>query len=243
MARTRSDSTEKGPHAEYGARFQRALESAKLWNKTYEEIGKLLDVSGTTVGNLLNGKKLPSSELSIKIARLTHTNIDWLMTGRGELSDAEPKSGAEITNIAFLSDRVGKIPLISMDQAKQWCRPVGVTEGADRNIEYISSPIEHSGDAFCVRVVGGLMDDGTREGYPDGSIAQFEPCQDADHDDDVLIDGPNGNTIFRRIMDTGEGRFLVAINPDVPNRITQMSDGARVFARCTGHIIYKAKKR
>lgn len=76
----------KGPYWAIGQRLKAALDRKSLGGKSYVEIGKKLgNVSHTTIGNWINGKKLPKSEHLLMLATELNISIDWLLTGQGEM--------------------------------------------------------------------------------------------------------------------------------------------------------------
>lgn len=135
-----------------------------------------------------------------------------------------------------------KIPLISFAQVSERCGPVDPYELSDVE-RYINSQLDHSDSAFCVKITGDSMDDGTRDGYPDGCLAQFEPNKKPLHGDDVLVRMSDGTTAFKQLQITAQGSYLVDLNPDFPNRITEMQDDAIICAVCTGYIVEKRRHR
>lgn len=79
---------------DYGRR-QRPIRSV-----TQVEIGRVLDVSGVTVGNWEAGKNDPGVPMLNRLAELYGVNDVWLMTGKGAMRDdsGEGGQGAERTN-------------------------------------------------------------------------------------------------------------------------------------------------
>ncbi len=62
---------------------------------SYASIGRRFQVSPTFIGDMLNGRKLPSTETGIRIAVDTGVAYEWLMTGRGPIKVEQ--GGAEGT--------------------------------------------------------------------------------------------------------------------------------------------------
>lgn len=88
-------------YPEFAERMRCALNEAGITG-SYKEIGKRLGVTPTTVGNLVNGIKLPSMDTAIHIAMVTGVSVDWLMTGKGEKRPR--KAAEELLDIGDLSD-------------------------------------------------------------------------------------------------------------------------------------------
>lgn len=230
-----------GKHIAFGRRLQAALDHAGI-KGSYERLGREFDVSSTTIGNLLNGHKLPSTELAIKLAKRTGVNIDWLLTERGSISDPMQVAESMDSNVYGVRGSLGKVALIDLSDTAEWCAVVNPYESVKPE-RHIFTSIEHSDRAFFVRIAGSSMDDGSKEGYPDGCLAQFEPSEKATHDDDVLVQIAKDKIIFRNLQVTDDGKFLVAKNPDFPNRIVEFPSSAKVIAICKGCLIERIKHR
>lgn len=83
MARSRENAA--GPYIDFGKRFSRALNESGLSGLSYKELAKKFKVTAPSIGNWINGDKLPSMDSAITIAVVTGVSVDWLMTGRGSI--------------------------------------------------------------------------------------------------------------------------------------------------------------
>lgn len=237
MTRTRRPPT--GPHKEFALRFREALDKAGM-NCSQEQIGKIFNVSQVSAASWLSGEKLPSRDNALKISKKLKVSTDWLLSGKAEAE------GDFHTNFAiYPSPRSGKdapIPLISFDRAGDWCDVEDPYQLNDAE-RWLDSPIEHGSRAFCLRIEGDSMDDKTPYGYPDGCIAQFDPDIQPKHKDDVVVRTPDNKTTFKQLQITPEGMFLVALNPDFPNRVIKVPEGTVIVAVCQGFWMERRRRR
>lgn len=143
-------------------------------------------------------------------------------------------------NIPKLDDRYAPVWLISWVTAGDLCEaedpyPPGQGE------ELIPCPVPHSPSTFALRVDGLSMDDGTPDGYRDGEIIFVDPECQAQHNSDVIARTPEGKTTFKRLQETQEGQFLLALNPDWPARILKVPEGTTICGVVTGS--FRQRKR
>lgn len=129
----------------------------------------------------------------------------------------------------------GKLPLISWAQARTW--DTLVTAFAQENAEdWLDCPVPHSKEAFCLRVIGDTMDDGTLEGYREGEIIFIDPAMQAEPGKDVIARSADGTVMFRRLKEDPEGLYLLGLNG---KKITRLSAGADFL----GVVIFSGVKR
>lgn len=79
---------------DFAKRFRLAVEHAGV-EDTQAALGKLLGVSGVTVWSYRNGSKLPRMKKAAEIAKALGVNVNWLMTGQGDMVDHSSASEAE----------------------------------------------------------------------------------------------------------------------------------------------------
>lgn len=223
-----------------GSEFRKANGSLNI-----AMIARAIRINQPTMQRMLNGQsKEPSGENADKLCSFFRVDRDQLV-GRKPIPGIDDTNGVRdksLQNVGPVHRKIGKIPLISFTQAGNWCDVVDPYELEDAE-KWMESPIEHSDKAFMLRNQGSSMDDGTRDGYPDGVILQFEPEMEAMHGDDVVVRTPDGKTTFKRLQKTPEGVFLMAINPDFPNRIIEMPEDTVICGVCTGYIVEKRRHK
>lgn len=108
----------------------------------------------------------------------------------------------------------GRIPLISWVQAGDWCEAIDNFAPGDAE-DWLPCPFDHSDTAFCLRVVGLSMSPDYRE----GEIIAVDPHVNAVHGSDVVCRTPEGTVTFKRLQITPDGTYLLALNPEWPNRM------------------------
>lgn len=106
---------------------------------------------------------------------------------------------------------LGQVPLISWDQARTW-DPTMNSFRDDETVRMLPCPAPHSASTFCIPNNTETMDDGTASGYRAGEILFVDPEVRLDPDRDVVVILPNGNMVFRRFKEDGEGPYLLALN-------------------------------
>lgn len=83
------------------------------------------------------------------------------------------------------------------------------------------------------------MDTGDAEGYPDGYDIFVDPDVQPEHKSDVVVRTPDGRATFKRLLIEPDGKFLMALNPNWPNRIIPVPDGTVIC----GVVIYTGRPR
>ena len=78
--------------------------------------------------------------------------------------------------------------------------------------------------------------------YRTGEILLVEPELAAMHNDDVVVRTPDGQVTFKRLQITEDGTYLLALNPEFPNRILHMPADTAICGVVTGSWI-KRKRR
>lgn len=197
------------------------------WTET--EVSRRSGVPQPTVWRILNGVVTsPKYENVIKVMSVLGMTDT---TDNNSIREAGP-TFSRIANTEPGPDLHGRVPLISWKQAGEMdvldLRQPGVAEA------WLDTPFKHSSEAFCLRVTGISM----MPEYRDGEIILVEPALEPRHDDDIVVCMDKTAT-FRRLHITHEGAFLVALNPDMPDRIIRMPAGA---ATC-GVVIGSWKSR
>lgn len=96
---------------QFAERFKAAVAHAGV-DDTQIALGKFLGVSGVTVWSYRKGEKLPRMKKASEIAQKLGVNVNWLMTGNGEmtndseLSELEKKVVDELRNASEAELRV-----------------------------------------------------------------------------------------------------------------------------------------
>ncbi|WP_288649679.1 LexA family protein [Pseudomonas sp. UBA5568] len=149
----------------------------------------------------------------------------------GDLLDAGlvTRLSGDDSNVGSTSGTVGLIPLISWVNAGMLCEAIDTLPAGEAE-DWLESPFPHSKQTFCLRVRGESM----WPDYKDGEIIQIDPEVAAQHNDDVIVRTPDGKTTFKRLQEGDDGMFLLAVNPDYPDRIIRVPEGTLICGVCTG---------
>lgn len=144
------------------------------------------------------------------------------------------KAGSDVTGT---SGSAGLVPLISWVTAGMMHEAIDNLAPGDAE-EWIESPFPHSKSTFCLKLRGSSM----WPEYKDGEIVQIDPDVVAKHNDDVVVRTPDGKATFKRLQLSEDGNFLIALNPDFPERIIRVPEGTVICGVCTGSWMDRRKK-
>lgn len=129
----------------------------------------------------------------------------------------------------------GKAPVLSYVQAGEWSEAIDPYELGDA-AEWAHVPPGHGESVFFLKVIGVSME----PEYFEGGRILVDFGLEARHGDDVVVRTPDGNVTFKRLQITPDGKHLLAINPDYPQRIIQMPVGSVI---CGVVVSYSVDKR
>lgn len=105
-----------------------------------------------------------------------------------------------------------------------------------RSRQMVICPIAHGDLTFALAVVGEAM--AGEDGYREGDIIFVDPSVASGHGKDIVV--VNGETaLFRRMVQTPEGRFLKTLNPAWPNPIQPLT----IDALISGTVIFSGRFR
>ncbi|UCL84521.1 helix-turn-helix domain-containing protein [Pseudomonas sp. HS-18] len=131
-------------------------------------------------------------------------------------------------NLSGTPGHAGLVPLISWVTAGMMYEAIDNLAPGDAE-EWLESPFPHGNSTFCLRIRGDSM----HPEYKDGEIIQVDPDVAAQHNDDVVVRTPDGHTTFKRLQESLEGQFLIALNPEFPDRIIRVPEGTVICGVCT----------
>ena len=104
--------------------------------------------------------------------------------------------------------------------------------------DWLESPFPHGKHTYCLKIRGDSM----WPDYKDGEIIQIDPEVAARHGDDVIARTPDGKASFKRLQEDNDGQYLLALNPDFPDRIIRVPEGTLVCGVCTGSWMDRRRK-
>lgn len=126
-------------------------------------------------------------------------------------------------NAAHYEGKRTKVPLISWVQAGNWCESPDNFSPGDAE-DWIDCSFPHSSSTYCLRVVGQSM----FPDYREGEIIFVDPEIVEEHGDDVVVRTLDNKHTFKRLQITPDGKYLLAVNPDHPERIMRIPDETRI---------------
>lgn len=184
-------------------------------------------INASYISQLINGHRPFGEKSARKIESICNLLPNYFDTQVLDQNLAE-------YNVKSTSVEIRKCPVISWVRAGELC-DTGHIYDFDFGSEWLICGTAHSDKTFALQVVGDSMS----PEYQEGCYIFVDPEVQARHNDDVIVRDEFGNATFKRLQDTPEGKYLLALNPDYPNRIIKVPEGSSIC----GVIIYSGKKR
>ncbi len=189
---------------------------------TEQELANRAGVPQPTVHRIITGdSKSPRVHNILRI-----TNALGLLNPFDSVREPRPVYG--VANIADGPRLQGKVPLISWTTAGGLSDAIEVTPGQAE--DWLDCPFKHSSKAFCLKVIGESM----WPEYQEGEVILVEPELEPMHGDDVVVRTTEGRSTFKRLNLTPDGTYLLALNPDLPNRIIEVPEDTSYCGVVTG---------
>ena len=205
---------------------ERLIHAREARSLTQEQLAKASGVSQGAIGNYESGSRNSSRQV-VSLATALGVRAEWLDKGKGAMY--------ERTNLAPGPDIKGRLPLLSWVRAGELCESPESFAPADAD-EWFSCPVPHGPRAYCLRVAGDSMDDGSRDSYRDGEILFVDPDQTPDPNDDVIVRTSDGRATFKRLKRDEEGLYLLGLNG---KRIIRVPEDTTIC----GVVIFSGVKR
>lgn len=184
-------------------------------------------IDASYLSQLINGHR-PFGEKSAR-------KIELICNLRPNFFDSfDEKNTVYNSNIIETQISIKRCPLISWVRAGELC-DVGHVYSVEDAEEWLICGAPHGNRTFALRVVGDSMSPEYQEGWH----IFVDPDVQAQHNDDVIVRDETGNATFKRLQMTPEGNFLLALNPDYPNRIIKVPGNSTIC----GVVIYSGRKR
>lgn len=117
----------------------------------------------------------------------------------------------------------GSVPLISWVRAGSLCEVADPLPPGDAE-EWLPCPVNHGPRTFALRIVGESM----MPEYRENEIIYVDPDVEARHNDDIVVRTPEDKVTFKRLQRTQDGTYLLALNPDLPDRIIKVPDDTTI---------------
>lgn len=193
--------------------------------KTQAQVAEAAGMSTTMLHKLITGKAKSTGRL-VGLAKALECTSEELVSGNFK----------ENSNVEQVFRELSKVPVISWVNAGKWCDSPDNYPPSEAE-EWVESPFKHSDTAFCLRVVGDSMSPEYRE----DEYILVDPEVEARHNDDVVARTPDGNYTFKRLQITPEGTYLLALNPDHPERKIKVPKYTHICGVVTGSWIRRRK--
>ncbi|MBC8786553.1 LexA family protein [Pseudomonas fluorescens] len=193
---------------------------------TQQKLASKSGIGQPTIGRTLREESDPGISTVHSLAMAFKIEAQDLLDSG--LIDRLKGEGSNVSSGQGLYDPV---PLISWVAAGMLDESFDLLETHDAE-EWLQCPYAHSSSAFCLQIKGLSM----WPEYRDGEIILVDPSVEARHNSDVVIrtPEPDRKTTFKRLQITEDGIYLMAINPDFPDRYMQMPEDTKICGVVTG---------
>jgi len=153
-----------------------------------KELAEKLDIPSTAISKYERGEVKPSSEILAKFGESLGANINWLLTGKGEMfiGQAEP-SLAVIPSCATEHDATERIPVYDIAAAAgggAWNGPENITGYIALSRQYLAQVLFASARNLCVISVRG---DSMQPTLQSGDMVIVDKSVDEIHDNIYLV--------------------------------------------------------
>lgn len=175
------------------------------------------------ISRLFNGRKGLGEELARDFESLLGKPKYWL-------------DGDVVPNVAIGPDIRGSVPLISWVRAGEFCEIHNPFEPGDAE-KWLSCPVAHGPNTYCLRVVGRSMDNG-ENGFREGEILFVDPDAEPLPGRNVIVRTQEGTCTFKQLKQDEDGLYLLALNPSWENRYIKMPEGAHIC----GVVIFSGRE-
>ncbi len=187
------------------------------------DLAKAIKASKSSVSQWLNMGVEPSAKYIPALCKELGVTPDWIVSGaRGT---REEKALYQVRGKVDLK----QVPVISWVAAGSWCDSPDPFEPGDAD-EWVPCPFEFGEGSFCLRVIGDSM----WPDYREGELILVDPTVRAEHNDDVIARTPDSKYAFKRLQITPEGNYLLALNPDHPERKLKFPPDSHICGVVTG---------
>lgn len=233
--------------AAFTARLHEALDAAGVRtrgrgvdiHKHLKSVG--VDKSPQAISKWLNGDAMAEADSMVALCSWLKVRREWLEYGvlpkelDSQLGTTQPKEH-EFSNVREMTERFGKVPLISWVQAGAWCEAISNFESCDAD-SWLSCPVPISPNGYALKVVGDSMTNpGPGRSYPTGCILFVDPEAETKTGDRVIARVPRTNEATFKILVEDAGRqFLRPINPQYP--IIDITEETHICGKVVGSFI------
>lgn len=231
--------------AAFSARLHEALDDAGI--RTH---GRGVDIhahlvkvgaekSKQAVSKWLNADAIPEADSMAVLCTWLNVRREWLEYGvlpkeqRGD-SIVHRIPNELDSNVREVTQRFGKVPLISWVQAGAWCEANFESHDGET---WLSCPVPISESGYALKVMGDSMTNpGPGRSYPTGCIIFVDPEAESKTGDRVIARVPRTNEATFKVLVEDAGRqFLKPINPQYP--IIDITEETHICGKVVGSFI------
>ncbi len=227
-----------------GARIKELREGLEL-KTNQSDLARSLGVTPQAVQKWEDEKAAPRRNKVSDIAKALNTSVRDLVRGTDweEFADSTTQKVVSGSRVAPLErprsvaprDKRGLVPHISWEQAAEWGQKV-TTQNADAE-DWLKCPFDHGTEAFVLEIAGeSNYDPGGPKSYAPGELIYVDPSRAPANRSMVVVrlDREERATLKQLLMDEGGTRLLRSLNPNWPNRVIPMPEGARMVGVVIG---------
>ena len=231
--------------AAFTARLHEALDDAGVRTRGRGvDIHKHLKSAGVNkspqaVSKWLNGDAIAEADTMVALCSWLKVRREWLEYGvlpkeQIGTSNVQQLVGGHDTNVREVTQRFGKVPLISWVQAGAWCEANFEHHDGE---SWLSCPVPISGSGYALKVLGDSMTNpGPGRSYPTGCIIFVDPEAETKTGDRVIARVPRTNEATFKVLVEDAGRqFLKPINPQYP--IIDITEETHICGKVVGSFI------
>lgn len=187
-----------------------------------EAIAEALDVSHRW---LLEGVLPKQRAAGLRVAGGTAADEKDPSTNQRLRGRASPSSNIEpAPNI-----RPGGIPLISWVRAGEFCEAVDNFAPGDSEEQFFTTHA-HGPSSYALRVRGdSMLNPSGEDSFREGDVILVDPDREPRHRSLVIVRLPDENeATFKQLLIDGPRRYIQALNPQWPNRVTELPTDATI---------------
>ncbi len=189
------------------------------------EFGSIAEVSRRSGVNEKYLSQVGRGDVQRKSPRgLGDESVEKLELGCGKqpgwMDTLHANSPVEPYNVTPGPELRGKVPLISLTRAGNWCEAVDVLHPGDAE-DWIDTTAQVKRHTYALRVEGDSME----PDFPAGTILIVEPEMDPQPGDYVIMKN-GGDATFKQLIKDGPDYYLKPLNPRYP--IKPVPEGAHV---------------
>ena len=124
-------------------------------------------------------------------------------------------------------EKTALCPVISWNQAANW-QNIQVRDKSTMADEWLICPMPHELDTYALRLSGESMQDPYGDiHFDDGDIVFFDPAEIAGNNSFIAVkESDEADVTFKQLIIEGRTKYLKALNPDWPDRITPVKNSA-----------------